>query len=107
MDALHLTALPEVFDSAIDSGLFHVFGDDDRARYVDGLAEVIPPGGRFVLLCFSDRVAGDLGPRRIREDEIRTSFAERWRVDSIDLVTMTVLISEQGIPAWLAVIERT
>ncbi len=36
MDALALTELPEVFDSAIDSGLFHVFSDDDRQRYVEG-----------------------------------------------------------------------
>ena len=106
-DALDLAALGERFDTVLDSGLFHVFGDDDRARYVASLGDVIPPGGRFVLLCFSDRVPGELGPRRIREDEIRSSFAEGWRVDSIDLVTMSVLFSEQGIPAWLAVIERT
>src|SRR5438874_9705710 len=45
MDALALKELPEVFDSAIDSGLFHVFGDDDRRRYVEGLASVLKPGG--------------------------------------------------------------
>jgi hypothetical protein len=38
MDALALRELPEVFDSAINSELFHVFGDDDRRRYVHGLA---------------------------------------------------------------------
>src|ERR1700756_2513331 len=29
MDALALKDLPEVFDSGIDSGLFHVFSDED------------------------------------------------------------------------------
>ena len=29
-DALHLDDIPQVFDSAIDCGLFHVFSDDDR-----------------------------------------------------------------------------
>jgi 2-polyprenyl-3-methyl-5-hydroxy-6-metoxy-1,4-benzoquinol methylase len=29
MDALALKDLPEVFDSVIDSGLFHVFSDED------------------------------------------------------------------------------
>src|SRR3954470_16583747 len=38
MDALALKELPEVFDSAIDSGLFHVFSDEDRRRYVEGRA---------------------------------------------------------------------
>src|SRR6202158_5621920 len=40
MDALALKDLPEVFGSVIDSGLFHVFADDDRRCYVEGLASV-------------------------------------------------------------------
>src|SRR5262249_12480424 len=47
MDALALQDLPEVFDSVIDSGLFHVFSDEDRKRYVEGLATVLKPGGRL------------------------------------------------------------
>jgi SAM-dependent methyltransferase len=58
MDALALKDLPEVFDTVIDSGLFHVFGDEDRRRYVEGLATVLKPGGRLFLLCFSDEEPG-------------------------------------------------
>jgi cyclopropane fatty-acyl-phospholipid synthase-like methyltransferase len=58
MDALSLKHLPEVFDNVIDSGLFHVFSDEDRRRYVDGLATVLKPGGRLFLLCFSDEEPG-------------------------------------------------
>ena len=36
MDALTLTELDRRFDGVIDSGLFHVFSDEDRARYVAG-----------------------------------------------------------------------
>jgi len=61
MDALALKELPEVFDSAIDSGLFHVFSDDDRRQYVEGLASVLKPGGRLFLLCFSDAGTGRPG----------------------------------------------
>ncbi len=46
LDALALKDLPEVFDSVIDSSLFHVFNDEDRKRYVEGLATVMKPGGR-------------------------------------------------------------
>src|SRR4051812_36353296 len=49
MDALRLEGLDRPFDSVIDSGLFHVFSDEDRARYVAGLAHVIKPGGRLFL----------------------------------------------------------
>ena len=84
MDALALKELPEVFDTVIDSGLFHVFGDDDRRRYVEGLASVLKPGGRLFLLCFSDAEPGDQGPRRVSQKEIEDAFAEGWVVESIE-----------------------
>src|SRR5438067_13552231 len=84
MDALALKDLPEVFDSVIDSGLFHVFSDDDRRRYVEGLASVLKPGGRLFLLCFCDDEPGDQGPRRVSRNEIRDTFARGWVVESIE-----------------------
>ena len=42
MDALALKDWSERFDNVIDSGLFHVFSDDDRRRYVEGLATCEP-----------------------------------------------------------------
>ncbi|MBY0513457.1 MAG: methyltransferase domain-containing protein [Gemmataceae bacterium] len=84
MDALALKELPEVFDSAIDSGLFHVFSDEDRHRYVDGLASVLKPGGRLFLLCFSDAEPGNQGPRRVTKKEIEDALAEGWVVESIE-----------------------
>jgi SAM-dependent methyltransferase len=54
-DALRLTDLGRHFDTVLDCGLFHILDDVERERYVDGLAEVVPPGGRYHMLCFSDR----------------------------------------------------
>lgn len=84
MDALALKNLSDVFDSAIDSGLFHVFSDDDRRRYVEGLATVVKPGGKLFLLCFSDEEPGTQGPRRVSAKEIRDAFAEGWAIESIE-----------------------
>jgi cyclopropane fatty-acyl-phospholipid synthase-like methyltransferase len=84
MDALALKELPEVFDSAIDSGLFHVFSDEDRQRYVEGLASVLKPGGRLFLLCFSDAEPGEQGPRRVSRKEIEDAFAQGWVIESIE-----------------------
>ncbi len=113
MDALTLNQLPEVFDSVIDSGLFHVFSDDDRRRYVDGLASVLKPGGKLFLLCFSDKEPGDQGPRRVSEKEIRDAFAEGWAVESIEPTRFEVrpdlkdfTFSEGGPRAWFVVVRR-
>jgi SAM-dependent methyltransferase len=106
-DALQLAALGEVFDTVLDSGLFHVFQDDDRPRFVDGLRAVVRPGGRYLLLCFSDRQPGLWGPRRVTQAEIRASFDDGWRVDSIEPARFEVTISPGGAMAWLATITRT
>jgi SAM-dependent methyltransferase len=105
-DALDLPALGEQYDTVLDCGLFHVFDDVDRARFVDSLRAVVVPGGRYYMLCFSDRQPGDWGPRRVSQDEIRTSFAQGWRVESIEAATMDVTISPDGALGWLSVIAR-
>lgn len=106
-DALHLETLDERFDTVIDSGLFHVFDDDDRARFVDSLRTAIQAGGRYHMLCFSEHQPGDWGPRRVRQDEIRSSFDDGWQVESIEPATMDVTIDPDGVRAWLATIRRT
>jgi SAM-dependent methyltransferase len=106
-NALQLADLGEEFDTVIDSGLFHVFEDEDRVRFVDSLRAVVPIGGRYYMLCFSDRQPGDFGPRRVTQEEIRASFAERWQVDSIDATKMDVTFRPEGVFAWLSMITRT
>ncbi|MEA2504863.1 MAG: hypothetical protein QOG36_1906 [Actinomycetota bacterium] len=105
-DALNLGSLGENFDTVIDSGLFHVFDDDDRARYVGSLRAATAPGGRVYLLCFSDRFPPGFGPRRVSEEEIRASFSDGWTVEAIDAVGFEVNFSPEPIPAWLATIKR-
>jgi len=106
-NALELASLDQRFDTVLDSGLFHVFDDDDRARFVESLAAVMAPEARYHMLCFSDRQPGDWGPRRIRQQEIRSSFARGWRVDSIEAATFDVTLDPAGVRAWRAAITRT
>jgi cyclopropane fatty-acyl-phospholipid synthase-like methyltransferase len=103
---LDLTELGERFDTVLDSGLFHVLEDDDRSAFVAGLRAVVRPGGRYFLLCFSDRQPGVFGPRRITQDEIRAAFADGWRVDSIEPVMIDSVVQRQAAHAWLAAITR-
>jgi cyclopropane fatty-acyl-phospholipid synthase-like methyltransferase len=107
-DALHLERFGESFDTVIDSGLFHVFDDADRARYVTSLAAVIEPGGRYYLMCFSDSQPGVWGPRRVRQEEIPLAFSDGWAVESITPDTFEVNRFEGtvSVSAWLAVIRR-
>src|SRR5437588_262172 len=106
-DALDLPGLGQQFDTVLDCGLFHIFEDGDRAAYLDSLASAVRPGGRYFMLCFSDRQPGDWGPRRITEAEIRQSFAEGWEIDAIEGATMDITIDPNGVFAWRSAITRT
>src|SRR5437762_78448 len=44
-DVLTLDHWDHKFNTIIDSGLFHVFSDENRQRYVAGLAHVLNPNG--------------------------------------------------------------
>ncbi len=83
-DATKLTDLPEHFNTVVDSGLFHVFTDDDRRKYVEGLAHVLNPGGHLFLMCFSNEEPGEFGPRRITRAELQTAFSHGWQIESIE-----------------------
>ena len=107
-DALHLERLGESFDTVIDSGLFHVFDDADRASYVTSLAAVIEPGRSYYMMCFSDRQPGVWGPRRVRREEILLAFSDGWGVESItpDTFSVNPIEGTETVSAWLAVIRR-
>jgi cyclopropane fatty-acyl-phospholipid synthase-like methyltransferase len=112
-DALELKQLPERFDAAIDSGLFHVFSDENRQRYVAGLATVLKPGGKLFLLCFSDEEPGDQGPRRISRGEIENAFADGWNIETLRAARFEVRadltefhFSPGGPKAWYVVARR-
>jgi SAM-dependent methyltransferase len=106
-DVLALDRLDRTFATVIDSGVFHVFDDADRARYVSSLSTVLDPGGVLYLLCFSEATPGDTGPRRVTQAELRAAFADGWRIDRIDAATFEVRAEFLIRPsAWLARIVR-
>jgi cyclopropane fatty-acyl-phospholipid synthase-like methyltransferase len=106
-DALRLAELDERFETAIDSGLFHVFDDDDRARYVSALESVLQPGGRLLLACFSDRQPGEWGPRRISQEDIRGSFGVGWTVARLEATRFITNLDPPFAEAWLAIIVHS
>jgi cyclopropane fatty-acyl-phospholipid synthase-like methyltransferase len=110
-DARHLADLPDLgeFDTVLDCGLFHAFDVDERAAYVGGLRSVLVPGGRFFMLCISDRQPEDGWSRvhRMSQGEIEASFADGWRIDSIQPATIEITTDPGGIRAWLAALTRS
>jgi SAM-dependent methyltransferase len=116
VDALNLPA-DRRYDTVLDSALFHIFDDGDRAKYVAGLAAVCRPGGRVHVLALSDSGRG-FGPQ-VSEADIRGAFTRGWVIEALDETTYRGIVgpahadllglpsgSEVDEPAWLARIRR-
>ena len=106
-DALDLGGLGRTFATALDSGVFHIFDDAERGRYVESLGRIVEPGGHYVMMVFSDLEPTDWGgPRRIKREEIEQSFARDWTVESIEPAVFDTNIHPAGGKAHFAVLRR-
>ncbi|WP_230464919.1 class I SAM-dependent methyltransferase [Nocardia seriolae] len=90
-DACRLGELAERFDTVLDCGLFHIFDGSARAACVDSLRAAITPGGRYLMVGFSDPETGTWGPRRLSRTEITEAFGDGWHVDSIEPTELEII----------------
>jgi len=104
-DALDLQRLGRTFDTVIDTGLFHVFSDEERPLFAGSLATVLRPGGTYYMLCFSEREPGSWGPRRVTQAEVRATFSQGWRINAIREAAFEVNQPGEA-RAWLSSITR-
>lgn len=115
-DAMNLGAYPR-YDTIVDSALFHIFADTDRAIYVAGLRAVCRPGALVHVLALSDKGRG-FGPE-VSEAVIREAFGEGWTIEALDETTYRGIVQEPHVeavgqpvgtvvnePAWIARARR-
>ncbi|MHB8605659.1 MAG: class I SAM-dependent methyltransferase [Thermoplasmatota archaeon] len=101
-DALDLASLKRTFDAAFDTGVFHVFDDDDRPRFVASVATALRVGGRYFSMSMSDREPNWGGPRRVSKREIHDSFGASFVIDEVREVHFATNLDDEGSWAWLA-----
>jgi SAM-dependent methyltransferase len=115
-DALNLGDSPG-YDTIIDSALFHIFDDGDRAKYVQSLHTAARAGAIVHLLALSDAGRG-FGPE-VSEATIRDAFGAGWEIEELTTTTYRGVVTELqaealGLavgarvdePAWLARIRH-
>lgn len=112
-DALSLVDWDERFDNIIDSGLFHVFDDRDRKKYVEGLRTILKPGGFLFLVCWSEKEPGTEGPKRVSRNDLQAAFADGWTIESIqpcEIESRPTRPEFKNVPyrpkAWFVIVQR-
>lgn len=105
-DAFDLRILDRTFDTVIDSGLFHIFTPELRSRFVTSLANVVSPGGTYLMLGYSDDDSGS-GPPGFSPDDIRGLFTDGWRINYIRAGRFEIIeVPGHKAKAWLSSISR-
>ncbi len=90
-DAMNLGA-EHRYQTIVDSALFHIFDDADRARYVSSLHAAVAPGGLVHVLALSDAGRG-FGPQ-VSERAIREAFGDGWVLEALDMTTYRGVVQE-------------
>ena len=104
-DALRVHELGRTFESAIDIGLFHTLADDERPAHARSLHDVLAPGGRAFLLCWSERNPWGFGPRHVTQMELLGTFEDGWEV-RIEESRFETKLEGVEVHAWLARLTR-
>jgi ubiquinone/menaquinone biosynthesis C-methylase UbiE len=106
-DAFHLERLGRMFETVLDSGMFHTCDGEEQPRYAASLASVTKQGGALYVLCFSDG-GPETGPHPVRQEELRAAFnsGSGWNVAAIEADRIHTRFHDNGAPAWLATIKR-
>jgi len=105
-DALDLQNLGLKFDTIIDSGLFHVFSDEARKKFVKSLESVLRIGGMYLMICLSEHEPPGWGPRRITQAEIESAFCDGFRINYIRKAWFETNLEQCEVHAWLASITK-
>jgi ubiquinone/menaquinone biosynthesis C-methylase UbiE len=77
------------FDFVLDVGCFHHVAEEDRQVFIGNVHRILSPGGRYLLMCFSDR----MGPswNHFSEKQIKKLFT-----DSFEILLLHEISSVEG-----------
>jgi SAM-dependent methyltransferase len=91
-DVAHLTGYDQLFDSVLDSMLFHSLDRAVRPDYAAALHRATRPGALLSLLTFTDAFKGALLDLGVPEDHLRTTLADAgWKLTSLDQTTFVIV----------------
>ena len=106
-NALRLDLAHPEFDNVTDSGLFHTFYNNERPIYAREIARTLRAGGKYFMMCFSDKEPTDWGgPRRVTKSEIKETFSPPFNINYIREALFATRIHANGGRAYLTSATR-
>jgi 2-polyprenyl-3-methyl-5-hydroxy-6-metoxy-1,4-benzoquinol methylase len=89
------------FDVVIDSGLFHAMMDEERPVFARQVWRVLKTGGKYFMLCFSDKELSEDGPIKLSKTEIEQTFTPFFNIIYIKDTTFDTRFGPNSRKAYL------
>jgi 2-polyprenyl-3-methyl-5-hydroxy-6-metoxy-1,4-benzoquinol methylase len=89
------------FDVVIDSGLFHAIMDEERHVFALQVWRVLKTGGKYFMLCFSDKELSEDGPIKLSKTEIEHTFTPFFKIIDIKDTTFDTRFDPSSRKAYL------
>lgn len=108
-DATRLDGYDDVFDTVIDSGMYHCLDDDGKRSYAAAVHRATRPGATLLLGAFSDAnlQQPDWGPPTVSEETLRSTLGDAgWDITSLTTETTTLPHIDLDASFWLLQAQR-
>ncbi|MHC9296255.1 class I SAM-dependent methyltransferase [Mycobacterium sp. LTG2003] len=108
-DATRLDGYDDVFDTVIDSGMYHCLDDDGKRNYAAAVHRATRPGATLLLGAFSDAnlQQPDWEAPAVSEETLRTTLGDAgWDITSLSSEVTTLPHIDAQATFWLLQAQR-
>ncbi|MDX1596111.1 MAG: class I SAM-dependent methyltransferase [Nitrosopumilaceae archaeon] len=107
-DILNTKFTDNSFDFIFDRGIFHLFDESDRPKFVNQIKRILNDGGFYFLKCMStdeEEFSGDNAPHRLSKQQILDTFGNDFDIEKIKPSIFEASNLDYSPRAWFAVMK--
>jgi len=108
-DILNSNLPANAFDFIFDRGIFHLFDDSQRPRFVEQIKRILDNNGIYFLKCMSieqEEFPDGNGPNRLSEKEILDTFRNNFDIEKIKATVFEAINFDSNPKAWFVVLKK-
>jgi len=105
----HLTELfrDGEFDAVIDTGFFRTLSEPERHKNIQQVHRVLRNGGRYYLICFSEREYNESARKRLSPEDLRRALGADFRLNYVRDTVLDSGLNTGGAMAYLVSSTKT
>ena len=108
-DILNSKLPANAFDFVFDRGIFHLFDDFQRPRFVEQIKRILDNDGIYFLKCMSieqEEFPDGKGPNRLSKQEIIDTFRNDFDIEKIKTTVFEAINFDSNPKAWFVVLKK-